>query len=162
MIARMRIDYFHMSRCECDDGDKVLLLTNQITRQTANPKLRLLKEIVKLWSWTVMHSHETLFDYLIRIFVRPDVDVIAFSETRLMIINKSLIELTMKRRRDHVMRESQEYTNWRRLNVKERKKKIILLSMSIDKTGIDCWGFEERCYLDKVTLIVYRYLFLEQ
>lgn len=85
-----------------------------------------------------MHSHETLFDYLIRFFVRPDVDVIAFSKTRLMIINKSLIELTMKRRRDHVMRESQEYTNWRRLNVKERKKKIILLSMSIDKTGIDC------------------------
>lgn len=84
-----------------------------------------------------MHSHETLFDYLIRFFVRPDVDVIAFSETRLMIINKSLIELTMKRRRDHVMRESQEYTNWRRLKVKERKKKIILLSMSIDKTGID-------------------------
>lgn len=92
MIARMRIDYFHMSRCECDDGDKVLLLTNQITRQTANPKLRLLKDIVKLWSWTVMHSHETLFDYLIRFFVRPDVDVIAFSETRLMIINKSLID----------------------------------------------------------------------
>lgn len=49
-----------------------------------------------------------------------------------MIINKSLIELTMKRRRDHVMRESQEYTNWRRLNVKERKKKIILLSMSME------------------------------
>lgn len=86
-----------------------------------------------------MHSHETLFDYLIRFFVRTDVDVIALSETRLMRINRSLIELTMKRRRDHVMRESQEYTNWRRLNVKERKKKIMLLSMRIDKVGLDCF-----------------------